>query len=59
MPEYRAYFLGRDGHIKNFEPIVCDDDEKAIEAAKRLVDGCDVELWQGARLITTLTDKTP
>jgi hypothetical protein len=55
MPEYRACMLGRDGHIHDFEPIVCDDDEGAIVAAKRLVDGCDVELWQGARLITTLT----
>jgi hypothetical protein len=38
--------------------LVCDDDEAAIAAAKQLVDGHDVELWQGAWKITTLTHKT-
>ena len=33
MPEYRAYIIGRDGHIQRFEPIVCADDDTAIAAA--------------------------
>lgn len=26
MVEYRAYFVGRDGHFNGFEPLVCADD---------------------------------
>ena len=54
VPEYRAYILSSDGHIQSFEPIVCADDEAAITAAERLVDGHDVELWQGARIVKIL-----
>jgi hypothetical protein len=35
--EYRAYFLGIDGHFHGYEPLVCADDEAAIDKAKRLV----------------------
>jgi hypothetical protein len=54
MPEYRAYFVGGDGHFFNFEEMVCDDDAKAIERTERLVDGHDIELWSGARFIAKL-----
>jgi hypothetical protein len=54
MPEYRAFIVGSDGHFSGFEAIVCDDDAIAIEKAKRLVDGHDVELWNGARLVVVL-----
>jgi hypothetical protein len=43
MPEYRAYVVGLDGHFTDFEGMVCEDDAKAIEKARRLVDGHDVE----------------
>jgi hypothetical protein len=33
-----------DGHLSGFEQLVCVDDSEAIERAKRLVDGHDVEL---------------
>jgi hypothetical protein len=59
MPEYRAYILDRDRHIKGCEPLTCPDDDAAIVAATRLVDGHDVELWQGARKVTTLTHRKP
>jgi hypothetical protein len=58
MSDYRAYILDHDGHIHSAKPLVCDDDDAAIAAAKQLVDGHDVELWQVARKITTLTQKT-
>jgi hypothetical protein len=50
MEEYRAYFVGLDGHFTGYEPLVCSGDSEAIEKAKRLVDGHDVELWSGPRL---------
>jgi hypothetical protein len=33
--------------------ILCPDDKTAKEYAKNLVDGHDVELWQGERKIAT------
>jgi hypothetical protein len=51
MPDYRAYLIGTDGHF--FKSVVLDalDDAEAIAAAKQLVDGNDVELWQRDRKI--------
>jgi hypothetical protein len=56
VAEYRIYTVGIDGHFIGFEPFVGDDDE-AIAKAKRLVDGHDVELWRGERLVVRLDRK--
>ena len=53
MHGYRAYILGRDGHVQNHVDLICKDEIEAKERAKRLVDGHDVELWQGAQKIET------
>jgi hypothetical protein len=31
--------------------MACADDGEAIEQAKRLIDGCDIELWSGHRFV--------
>jgi hypothetical protein len=54
MPDYRAYVVGSDGHFIGFEAISCADDTEATVKAKRLVDGHDVELWEGGRLVVVL-----
>jgi hypothetical protein len=54
VPDYRAYIIGRDGHFHCSLPLDCADDEAAIVAAKQLVDGHDVELWQQDRKIAKL-----
>jgi hypothetical protein len=54
MAEYRAYVVGPDGHFIAAEPLVCADDAEAVEAARRFVDGHDVELWSGVRLVVRL-----
>jgi hypothetical protein len=51
MAEYRAYIIETDGRFMRAIELVCPDDEKAIEYARQLMDGHDVELWQGDRLI--------
>jgi hypothetical protein len=52
MPDYRVYFIGRDGHFLGAEILSeCHDDESAKKAAERLVDGHDIELWDRDRLI--------
>jgi hypothetical protein len=58
MAEYRAYTVGIDGHFVGFEALVCADDVEAINEAKRLVDGHDIELWSGVRLVIRLNRKT-
>lgn len=58
MREYRAYILGIDGHrfikVKDFSSDH-PDDAAALSAAKRLVDGHDVELWDCGRLVARLS----
>jgi hypothetical protein len=54
MAEYRAYTVGDDGHFIGFEAFVCADDSEATEKAKRLLNGRDVELWNGPRFVIKL-----
>ena len=58
MAEYRAYTVGRDGHFIAAKALTCADDAEAIDAAKPLVDGHDIELWSGDRLVTRLEANT-
>ena|SRR5579872_6175343 len=58
MRDYRAYILGIDGHrfikVKDFlsdHP----DDAAALNAARRLIDGHDAELWNCGRLVARLS----
>ena len=53
MADYRAFFVGDDGHFVRSVELVCPDDDTAKEYAKNLVDNHDVELWQGERKIET------
>jgi hypothetical protein len=55
VADYRAYTVGLDGHFVGIEPLTCADDAEAIEKAKGLVDGHDVELWSGERFVTRLS----
>jgi len=57
MAEYRACFVGSDGHFKDFRPIVSRDDNDAIEQAKEFLDDHSIELWCGARLVTRISQK--
>jgi hypothetical protein len=51
MEHYRAYLIGLDGHFLKVVDIVTENDETASERARQLVDGHDVELWQGDRKV--------
>jgi hypothetical protein len=57
MPEYYAYVIGEDGHIKQRIDLVCADDDTTKERAKALVDGEAIELWQSSHLIATFEPK--
>ena len=53
MQEYQAYVIGQDGRIELRVDLVCSDDDAARQRAKQLVNGRDVELWQGVNRIET------
>ena len=54
MSYYRVYIVGQDGHFRDAVNLDSADDDAAIEAAKQLVNGYDVELWQEGRLVAKL-----
>jgi hypothetical protein len=57
MADYRVYVIGSDGHFVKSIHLDCADDKAAIESAKQLIDGADIELWQRDRKIATF-DRT-
>jgi len=50
---YPTYLIDNDGHIVGRVDLHCDDDDAAKQRAKALVDGRDIELWEGGRKIET------
>jgi len=55
--DYRAYFVGSDGHFVRFVGLTCSDDAEAIEQARHLIEDQDIELWSGERFIIRLLKK--
>ena len=54
MPDYRAYIVGIDATFKSVRAEFLHnhpDDATAIEAAKQLVAGHDIELWDRDRFV--------
>ncbi len=56
MPDYRAYVLNPDNTFRTVKTFSCDDDDKAIAEATKLLDGQDIELWDQGRKVATLLD---
>lgn len=49
--EYRAFAVGTDGHYIRPYPFFANDDDAAIKYARQIVDGYEVEIWSGERLV--------
>lgn len=58
MPEYRAFIVDANGHIIGRHDLVCDSDQEALDLAKLLADGHDVEVWQRERVVSRLPRKS-
>ena len=57
---YRVYYLDRGAHItRHPEVIECESDQQAIERARELFDGQDLEIWDGARLVENISHVKP
>jgi hypothetical protein len=54
VPEYWVYVVGADGHFTESKEMTCRDDGEAVVKAKRLIDGHDIEVWSGNRLVIRL-----
>jgi hypothetical protein len=59
MPYYRAYIIGQDGQFIEAINLDCADDAAAVESAKQIVNGHDVEVWQQDRMVTRLATSDP
>ena len=60
MPHYHIYSLSVDNNIFGRPEVVnCDSDQEVIAHAKARLDGLDVEVWDGPRIVIRLksTDK--
>lgn len=56
MAEYKFYSIKKDGHIDG-PPVEAEypRDAEALVKAKELVNGNDIEVWQGKRVVAYLT----
>jgi hypothetical protein len=55
MPEYRLYTLTDGNEIAGPGVVVdCHSDEEAIAQARTLLNGQDIEIWSGTRIVTRL-----
>lgn len=55
MQAYRFYTLKNGNRIVAPPDVIeCASDQEAIDEAKKSLDGFDVEIWQGARIVTRL-----
>jgi hypothetical protein len=52
--EYRAYVVGPDGHFLRSHGFDAANDDAAFKHARQFVNGYDIELWSGARLVGKL-----
>jgi hypothetical protein len=53
--EYRAYVIDDDGYISGFDKMTCRDDAEALQRARHLMDGQDIEVWAGSRLVSLIS----
>ena len=59
MPEYKFYKVDMAGHINAPATVIeCDDDLKAIKKARTLLDGHDIEVREGGRIVAYLVPES-
>ena len=59
MIQYRVFVLDKAGHIVRAHVVDAPDDGAATEGAKQYVDGHDVEVWDGKRMVDRLRHNDP
>jgi hypothetical protein len=51
---FRAYVFDEKDHIIKAHVIEAETDDDAVDQAQAVVDGHDVEVWDGSRLVARL-----
>ena len=60
MPAYRLFKLRDADHIVGASTMVeCHSDAEVIAKAKAMLDGLDIEIWDGPRLVVRLPAAHP
>jgi len=55
MAEYRVYSVDSQGHILGpADIVICENDEQAIDSARKLKKHFTVEVWQANRVIAKI-----
>ena len=54
VPDYRVYGVNKDGQLAEATQISAVSDDEAKLIAHKMLDGADVEIWEGARLVARL-----
>jgi hypothetical protein len=55
----RLYTISKADHITRPPSIIdCNNDHDALERVKQLIDGYDIELWDGARFVARIKSET-
>jgi len=54
VPDYKLYAIGEDGHIEKRFDYFAPEDLDALDRARQLCGPHEIEVWEGARLITRL-----
>ena len=55
MTEYRIFAFDENNHVLGVPAIIeCEDDQAAIEAAKKLLDGNALEIWNLQKQVARL-----
>ena len=55
VPAYRLYKLRDDDRIVGSPVVIeCDSDSEVIEKARAMLDGLDIEVWDGPRVVVRL-----
>jgi hypothetical protein len=58
MSDYRAYYVETNGQLAaGSKELDCDTDITAIESARKMLDGKDIEIWDGLRKVIRLPHK--
>ena len=57
MTGYRLYGLDGVNRVASGEWFDAENDETAIDVAKKMMDGHDCELWQGKRIVVHIKHK--
>ena len=52
MHEYKLYCIGSNGHIESRHDYRARDDLAALERARELCHEFEIEIWEGARVVT-------